>query len=459
MPTTAKRRPIHEAMATLGRQRNYPRWFANTRYLERAGFEPGAWIDLQPANGRLIVTPAETETGKRVQEKGGLPLIDLNQKLLEEVFGSAERIHVRVEERRIILSLDPIGREAAESRPRDGSVGSVFAGAGLFDEAAREAGLTPRWAIEIDRRTADVFAENHPEATVYEMGVEEAIFSDLEPVEVMTIGLPCQPWSRVRTTKGNRGTKVDRTRAVTEHPLGFCAMPTFMLIAKLQPRTVVLENVPGFATSETAAMLAGALRKIGYHVETRVLNAADYGAMTRRRRAVMVAQTPEDDGTVPDAWPMERAPDTRLGDVLDRDVGADAWWDRESHPNRFRRNAANKAKGRGFTFQVTHPDDVSVPAITAEYGNCKIDVPLVPHPDRPDTYRWFTLAEGKRIMGLTDEYVLPEAKGPGFRLLGQAVVVPLFREVIGRATGRIEALRRQVTDAVPGAQLQLAADG
>ncbi len=73
----------------------------------------------------------------------------------------------------------------------------------------------------------------------------------------------------------------------------------------LRPKWIVVENVPEFQTwgpigssnrplqsrkGETFAAWLGALRSLGYTVEARVLNSADYGAATTRRRLFVVAR-------------------------------------------------------------------------------------------------------------------------------------------------------------------------
>ena len=72
----------------------------------------------------------------------------------------------------------------------------------------------------------------------------------------------------------------------------------------LYVRSILIENVPEFATwgplaadgrplkhkaGETYRAFLGALRSLGYHVDTRVLTAADYGDPTTRRRLFILA--------------------------------------------------------------------------------------------------------------------------------------------------------------------------
>jgi DNA (cytosine-5)-methyltransferase 1 len=73
----------------------------------------------------------------------------------------------------------------------------------------------------------------------------------------------------------------------------------------LRPKFIIVENVPEFQTwgpigstnrplqsrkGETFAAWVGTLTSLGYTVEARVLNSADYGAATTRRRLFVVAR-------------------------------------------------------------------------------------------------------------------------------------------------------------------------
>lgn len=66
-------------------------------------------------------------------------------------------------------------------------------------------------------------------------------------------------------------------------------VPVLKGIEALQPATVVIENVPGFLASHASTILALQLRRMGYQVSSTVLNGADFGGLTGRKRAYMVA--------------------------------------------------------------------------------------------------------------------------------------------------------------------------
>ncbi|MGI8547380.1 MAG: DNA cytosine methyltransferase [Gemmatimonadaceae bacterium] len=450
------------AAATLGTARGNPRYYAQGRYLSRAGFAPGAFLRLsvigEGDRAALEIAVVGEPTGNRVSAKmvsrkaasanegGGVrvPVVDLNAPILRQLFGDGAAVHVRVEEGRIVLTRPALDRRIA-SRLRDGSEGSVFSGGGLLTEAARRAGFTPRFAVEWDERYAAIYEANHPQASMYCMSAHEAAFADLPPVEILTMGIPCEPWSTAaRQAKGTGGMKRDRGLPATAHPLGDMAAWAFAIILKVNPRTIVVEEAPGFAASETGYLLRGALERIGYSVDCRVMDASRCGYATKRKRSIMVAQTPDGATSRFVPWPKEQEATHPISDYLDREIADGQWFDRESKGWVFDHADRQSVKGNGFGIQVIDPAGVTVGALKKRMLAGQGDSPVVPHPTRPCTYRWLTLSEMRRFHGVPESYELGDAVTTAGEVVGQGVHVGLFTDVIARATGR-----RLTADAEP----------
>jgi site-specific DNA-cytosine methylase len=202
--------------------------------------------------------------------------------------------------------------------------------------------------------------------------------------------------------------------------------------------------VAPFARSETCAALTRGLEQLGYVVNTRVLDAGDHGALMSRKRAFLVAQTPEPDGQVAFPWPAPRPAEGTVGDILEEQVPESLWFDPVTRPRHFARSASNADKGRGFTLHRVQPTDRRTRTITGEYGNgLRADAPYVVHPDRPDTLRPYTLVEGKRLMGAPEDLRLPPGKTRAWEFLGQAVYVPLITALVAQSTGHVPAAAMQ----------------
>ena len=97
-------------------------------------------------------------------------------------------------------------------------------------------------------------------------------------VDLIIGGPPCQPFSQIGYQRGHRDPRD-----------GF---PVFLdAVARLRPKIAIIENVRGllFRNRDYLAKAADELKRFGYQVDARLLNARDYGAPQNRERVVVVA--------------------------------------------------------------------------------------------------------------------------------------------------------------------------
>lgn len=158
------------------------------------------------------------------------------------------------------------------------TVGSLFSGIGGFDLGLERAGMEIRFQVEIDPFCRKVLEKHWPAVRRYED--VRTIGADLERVDVLCGGFPCQPHSLA----GRRGASSD------ERDL----WPEFArLIRTLRPRWIVAENVSGLLSSEAGRFFGrvlGDLAESGYDVEWDCLPASAFGAPHRRDRVWLVGQ-------------------------------------------------------------------------------------------------------------------------------------------------------------------------
>jgi DNA (cytosine-5)-methyltransferase 1 len=160
-------------------------------------------------------------------------------------------------------------------------LGSLFTGYGGLDLAALghySAGLA--WVAEIDAAACRILAAHHP--GVPNLGdVSRVDWTDVEPVDVLTAGYPCQPFSHA----GKReGTNDDR------HLWPYVADAARVL----RPRRIVLENVAGHLSLGMVDVL-GDLTRLGYGARWGTVRASDAGAAHGRARVFIVAQPADPD--------------------------------------------------------------------------------------------------------------------------------------------------------------------
>ena len=161
------------------------------------------------------------------------------------------------------------------------TVGSLFSGIGGIDLGLERAGMTVKWHSEIDPYACRVLKKHWPD--VPNLGnIKEINWKEVEKVDVICGGYPCQPFS----TAGKRNGEEDPRHLwpwVRE------------AISELRPQYAVLENVRGHLSLGGLSVI-GELASIGYDAEWRVVSAASVGANHKRDRIVIVAY-PNDAGS------------------------------------------------------------------------------------------------------------------------------------------------------------------
>ena len=91
---------------------------------------------------------------------------------------------------------------------------------------------------------------------------------------------PCQAFSSLRTLNGRKRVR-DRDKDLLFEFLRFARV--------LSPKAILLENVPGLAHDPRLDRFRASLRRLGYSVAFRVVDAAQYGVPQRRRRLLLLA--------------------------------------------------------------------------------------------------------------------------------------------------------------------------
>jgi len=150
------------------------------------------------------------------------------------------------------------------------TVGSLFAGIGGFDLGFEREGYEVRWQVEIDEYCQKVLAKHWPHVPRYD-DVRDCGLHNLEPVDVITGGFPCQDLSVAGNQEGLDG---ERSALWWDY---------HRIISELRPRFAVVENVPNLL-NRGIDRVCGSLAEIGYDAEWHVISAADMGAPHLRKR-------------------------------------------------------------------------------------------------------------------------------------------------------------------------------
>lgn len=413
----------------LGHHNNAPRIWLEGKYLRHAGFAPGCHIQVEFATHKIVIKLAPN--GPRVvssKKHGQIPVVDLNSSAIQTTFGNTvSKLQVVVSPNQIVLT-PAYSLALHASRSKNGTEGSCFSGGGLLTEAAKQAGYKPAFAIEVDPGYAAIYEHNHPEAQMFNLSVEDVPLFSLPHVELLTLGIPCQPWSKARTCQNAK--KRDRSLPPEAHPLSDLSIWASLLIRHVQPATVVIEEAPDYLNSSAGYMLRLFLERAGYFVHAAVLDPTQYGEITGRKRSVIVATS--DPGF---QWPPTTPPTTTFADFADPpEIVESLYFTPEQKPWLFKHWQTQTQKGNGFAPPQLTDQSTRVPVIRRRYFAQQGDGVVVKHPTR-EAYRWLTLAEVRRIHGVPDTYFLDENQSltRAGEVIGQGVIVSFFRNIISAA--------------------------
>ena len=140
------------------------------------------------------------------------------------------------------------------------TVGSLFAGIGGFCSAFIKEDFKVLWANEVDTNAALTYKHNYEKVKLYEKKIEDlsVLHDHIEPVDVLTAGFPCQPFSIAGERKG------------FEDDRGLVFFEIVRLLkefGKKRPKIVLLENVPGLVNHNNGATfskMVNSLQSAGY---------------------------------------------------------------------------------------------------------------------------------------------------------------------------------------------------
>lgn len=156
--------------------------------------------------------------------------------------------------------------------------GSLFAGIGGFDLGLERAGMEPAWQVEINSYCLQVLDRHWPDVKRYG-DIKEIDATDLEAVDLICGGFPCQPASYAGQQRGT----TDRRWLWPEF---------FRILRGARPRWVLVENVPGLLSVNSGRAfgeVVGDLASLGYDIEWDCIPAAAVGAPHKRDRVWIVA--------------------------------------------------------------------------------------------------------------------------------------------------------------------------
>lgn len=278
-------------------------------------------------------------------------------------------------------------------------------------------------------------------------------------------GPPCQAFSNI----GQRRLDDPRRDLLVDF---------FRLVAALKPAFFVMENVPGLGHAEAKTLLDYALNLIpdAYSIlGPVVLDAADFGAATRRQRLFVIGTDPERlyPLTIEDIEIQKRPATTVRAAIADlqqakyvgMDGDFDVWktWGRPSKYAKGLRSPNGKFTGHlatkhtrevvrrfskvtpgSFDIVGRHPRldwEGQCPTLRAGTGNERGSYQSV-RPIHPEEDRVITVREAARLQGFPDSFKFHPTIWHSFRMIGNSVSPVISRAIFKAIVGKFEPNKR-----------------
>lgn len=192
----------------------------------------------------------------------------------------------------------------------------LCAGAGGQALGLEAAGFDHEGLVEIDSHCCTTLRANRPQWNVLEddLRIFKNRAGDFQGVDLVAGGLPCPPFSVAGKQLG----------ALDERNLFPDALD---IIDAIRPKAVMIENVRGFLDAvfeDYRLHLKTQLKKLGYEVDWRLLNASDFGVPQLRPRVVIIATKSEYWSNM--SWPpVAKLNPKTVGETLHKMMASNGW--------------------------------------------------------------------------------------------------------------------------------------
>ncbi|WP_299271798.1 DNA cytosine methyltransferase [uncultured Psychroserpens sp.] len=347
----------------------------------------------------------------------------------------------------------------------------LFAGIGGFHIAMHENGGECVFASEIDKFARLTYEENFKNISpdIFKNGNFNIDITDsnlnydsIPEFDILCGGFPCQPFSHAGLKKGfndTRGTLFFNIQEIIHSKIKANKKDKKVKI----PKVIVLENVKGFKNHDkgkTYETIERVLNKMGYEVNSEILNSKHFGVPQNRERIFIVAWhkrqikaekfkfpygLDEDDKVIFDKTKREElSKETKLGDILltntqlkKLELKADKSYtiSEKLWTGHKRRKREHAIKGNGFGYSLFNKKSKYTSTISARYykDGSEILIEQKNIKDRDDRPRKLHPIEAARLQGypINDWYKIPVSDNQAYKQFGNSVSVPVVQTLAG----------------------------
>ena len=311
----------------------------------------------------------------------------------------------------------------------------LFAGIGGMRIAFEKSGGRCVFSSEWNKFSQQTYEANFGD--VPDGDITKIKAKDIPNHDILVGGFPCQPFSIAGVSSKKA---LGRKHGFEDETQGTLFFDIVRIIREKKPRAFLLENVKnlkGHDKGNTFRVIMKKLREeLGYDVHYKIVDASSVVPQHRERIFIVGFRKPMD-------FEFPKLADKRpkLGDVLEKKVDGkytltDGTWKALQ-----RHKEMHSKKGNGFGYSMADRDSIAK-TLSARYYKDGAEI-LIPQGKKNP--RRLTPRECARIMGFPEKFKIPVSDNQAYRQFGNAVVVPVVKEIAKSITHVVKNNRMRKT--------------
>ncbi len=307
------------------------------------------------------------------------------------------------------------------------TVGGLFAGIGGIELGFKKVGFKISWANEIDKNAAITYRINHKHK-LFEKDLKELQTVEVEKIDILTGGFPCQAFSVAGYRKG------------FEDDRGNVFFEILRFIDDLKPKVLFLENVKNLKSHDngkTFKTVINELESRGYHLNYKVLNSSQYANVPQNRERIYIVGFRDKEVYNNFEFPKPKKLTKTIKDLLDDKADENFYYNKSKYYAQLKEEMINSDTIYQWRRTYVRENKSKLcPTLTANMGTGGHNVPLII--DKKDI-RKLTPRECARFQGYDDSFILSDklANSALYKQVGNSVTVPV-----------IEAIAKQIKKAL-----------
>ena len=248
------------------------------------------------------------------------------------------------------------------------TVASLFAGIGGIDLAFQNQGFQIKWANEIDEKACKTYSENFSHKIICE-DIKNLNPKDLEHVDILTAGFPCQAFSIAGYRKG-----FDDER-------GSLFFDLMKIVDEIKPRILFLENVKNLKShhkGETFKQIVKTIEEHGYKVKHQIMNTCEYSNIPQNRERIYIVCFLNDKDYNNFEFPEKINKTLSIQDLIEKKAEDIYYYNKTKYYDILKKEIKNKNTCYQWRRQYVRENKSNMcPTLTANMGTGGHNVPLI----------------------------------------------------------------------------------